>query len=238
MNGRIKTLFLPPVLMAGLGLLPAGQALASSGSFEISGHTRDTLGHPIAAITVSGDDYVGDQFPTKTLEDGAYTVLVDSDGNYLITVDCAQLTARGYVCATPESVTINDHAPTLNFVVEFADVPLQITNAFLPAGNPGVPCSVQMGANGGHAPCNWQLALDSTNLPAGLALNSSGLVSGTLATNVVSNIKVQVTDATAVVANKVLSLTINPRPVLSLPAWQTSRFFMRPTGASNHTISQ
>lgn len=180
---------------------------------------------------------MGDPFPARTLDDGAYTVLVDSDGNYLITVDCAQLTARGYVCATPESVTINDHAPTLNFVVEFADVPLQITNAFLPAGNPGVPCSVQMGANGGHAPCNWQLALDSTNLPAGLALNSGGLVSGTPTTNVVSNIKVQVTDATAVVANKVLSLTINPRPVLSLPAWQTSRFSMRLTGASNQNYT-
>lgn len=69
-------------------------------------------------------------------------------------------------------------------------------------------------------------------------LYSSGLISGTPTTNKVSSFKVQATDANFVTTNKVLSITINPKPILSAPAWLTNRFQMRLTGATgqNYTV--
>ena len=91
----------------------------------------------------------------------------------------------------------------------------------------------QLGATGGQSPYYWQLATGSANPPAGLTLYSSGLISGTPTTNKVSAFKVQVTDAYSTTTNKVLSITINPKPVVGSPGWLTNQFQMRLTGASN-----
>jgi hypothetical protein len=111
--------------------------------------------------------------------------------------------------------------------------PLVITNVSLPNGNVGEAYSAQLGATGGQSPYNWQLATGSANPPAGLTLYSSGLISGTPTTNKVSTFKVQATDANFVTTNKVLSITINSKPVLGSASWLTNQFQMRLTGASN-----
>jgi phage-related protein len=115
--------------------------------------------------------------------------------------------------------------------------PLVITNGALPSGNVGAAYSAQLGATGGQSPYNWQLATGSANPPAGLTLDSSGFISGTPTTNKVSSFKVQVTDANFVTTNKIFSITINPRPVLGLPAWVANRFQMQITGASNQNYT-
>lgn len=115
--------------------------------------------------------------------------------------------------------------------------PLVITNVSLPSGTVGAAYSAQLGATGGQSPYNWQLAAGSANPPAGLTLYSSGLISGTPTTNKVSTFKVQATDANFVTTNKVLSITINSKPVLGLPTWLTNRFQMRLTGASNQNYT-
>jgi hypothetical protein len=115
--------------------------------------------------------------------------------------------------------------------------PLLITNVSLPNGTIGAAYSAQLGATGGQSPYNWQLAAGSANPPAGLTLYSGGLISGTPTTNKVSTFKVQATDANFGTTNKVLSITINSRPVLGLPTWLTNRFQMWLTGASNQNYT-
>jgi hypothetical protein len=115
--------------------------------------------------------------------------------------------------------------------------PLVITNVALPNGNVGAAYSAQLGATGGQPPYNWQLATGSANPPAGLTLYSSGLISGTPTTNKVSTFKVQATDANFTTTNKVLSITINSKPVLGSASWLTNQFQMRLTGASNQNYT-
>src|ERR1019366_5998505 len=115
--------------------------------------------------------------------------------------------------------------------------PLVITNVSLPNGTIGAVYSAQLGATGGQSPYSWQLAVGSANPPAGLTLNSSGLISGTPTTNKVSIFKVQATDENFVTTNKVLSITINAKPVLGSPTWLSNQFHMRLTGASNQNYT-
>jgi hypothetical protein len=44
-------------------------------------------------------------------------------------------------------------------------------------------------------------------------------------------------DANSTATNKVFSITINPRPVLSSPLWLTNKFQMTLTGASNQNYT-
>lgn len=116
--------------------------------------------------------------------------------------------------------------------------PLVITNVALPGGTVGAPYSAQLGAAGGQPPHSWNLALGSASLPAGLELNSAGLIFGTPTTNKVSTFRVQATDANFVTTNKILSIVINSKPVLSAPNWLGNQFQMRLTGApsQNYTV--
>jgi hypothetical protein len=123
--------------------------------------------------------------------------------------------------------------------VFIATPPLAITTVSLPSGTTGAAYTAALGATGGQPPYNWQLAVGSANLPAGLSLSTAGVISGAPATNKVSSFKVQVTDANFGTTNKVLSIsiTINGRPVLGLPNWRTNRFQMTLTGVSNQNYT-
>ncbi len=107
------------------------------------------------------------------------------------------------------------------YIVNPPLLPLVITNLSLPNGNVGAPYSAQLGAAGGPSPYTWQLATGSANPPSGLTLYSSGLISGTPTTNKVSTFEVQVTDSSVsdLPTNKILSITINPRPMLGSQTW-------------------
>ena len=115
--------------------------------------------------------------------------------------------------------------------------PLIITNTSLPNGNIGAAYSAQLGATGGQSPYYWTLASVSSPLPAGLSLNFNGLISGTPTTNKPSTFKFQVQDQNGTLTNKVLSITINSKPVLASQSWQTNRFQMRLTGAANQNYT-
>ena len=119
--------------------------------------------------------------------------------------------------------------------------PLVITNVSLPNGLVGVAYSAQLGATGGQPPYYWNYALGSINLSSvGLSLSPSGLISGMPTTNKVSTFKVQVSDSNPGLANtttKILSIIINPRPVLGSPSWLMNQFKMQLTGASNQNYT-
>jgi len=115
--------------------------------------------------------------------------------------------------------------------------PLIITNISLPSATVGVPYNAQLGAIGGQSPYNWYLALGSASPPSGLTLYSSGMISGTPTNSKVGFFKVQVSDQSSDVTNKLFSITINPKPVLSALNWLTNQFRMLLTGASNQNYT-
>jgi hypothetical protein len=132
----------------------------------------------------------------------------------------------------------NTNTQTLSLTIVNPPLPpLVITNASLPNGNVGAAYSAQLGATGGQSPYYWTLFYTSSPLPVGLYLNTSGLISGTPTTNKPSIFKFQVQDQNGAITNKVLSITINPDPVLSLPDWLTNQFQMRLTGAANQNYT-
>ncbi len=69
---------------------------------------------------------------------------------------------------------------------------LTVTTISLPGGTEGVPYSATLEASDGIRPYTWSLA--SGDLPAGLALDEAGIVSGTPTTSGSSSFTVQVTD--------------------------------------------
>jgi hypothetical protein len=117
--------------------------------------------------------------------------------------------------------------------------PLIITNVALPKGNVGAAYSAQIGASGGQPPYSWSLALGSANPPPGLTLQPSGLISGTPTNSGTFNFKAQVTDMNSTTTNKVMAITINPKPSLNSPAWLTNgRFQLNINGSAgqNYTV--
>lgn len=91
-------------------------------------------------------------------------------------------------------------------------MPLTIVTTSLPAGTEGQAYNFYLQANGGTPGYVWDLVNGSTNpLPAGLVLNSTGVISGTptVAGGPVT-VTVSVMDNAAVVVTRDLSITINP----------------------------
>jgi hypothetical protein len=115
--------------------------------------------------------------------------------------------------------------------------PLIITNILLANATVGAPYIVQLGAIGGQSPYYWSLAPGSASPPSGLTLYSSGMISGTPTNSKVGFFKVQVSDQSSDVTNKLFSIIINPKPMLSALNWLTNQFRMLLTGASNQNYT-
>ena len=86
---------------------------------------------------------------------------------------------------------------------------LMISTTMLPNGTVNSPYSQTLAATGGVTPYTWSVA--SGTLPAGLALSSAGVISGTPTTSATSSFTVQATDAEspAQTSTQALSITIN-----------------------------
>jgi hypothetical protein len=100
--------------------------------------------------------------------------------------------------ATSPSLTINVNNLAIN------------TASPLPAGSGGSPYSLQLAASGGVSPYQWSVATGSS-LPTGLALSSTGLLSGTPTTQGTNTFDVTVTDnqSPAASLSKTFRLTIS-----------------------------
>jgi hypothetical protein len=138
------------------------------------------------------------------------------------------LLQAGSISGTPST------AGTFNFVVKVADgnsnsatkalplivksaAPLTITASQLPRGSVGTTYSQNIGASGGQTPYTW--SIQSGNLPDGLTLNQSGIVSGTPERAVTTSFVLKLTDFVNASVTSTLSLTINP--AVSLLAIET-----------------
>jgi hypothetical protein len=87
--------------------------------------------------------------------------------------------------------------------------PLTVVSASpLLVGTVGSAYSQSLIATGGTTPYVWSIVPGAGSLPAGLAINSSGIISGTPTAAGISNFTVQVSDASGLTAQKALSITV------------------------------
>lgn len=84
--------------------------------------------------------------------------------------------------------------------------PLTISTVALPGGTVDVEYTATLSADGGEGPYAWEITTGT--LPAGLALASSGAITGTPTAAGEATITVKVTDKNALVASKSLTLTV------------------------------
>ena len=98
--------------------------------------------------------------------------------------------------------------------------PLAISTANPPAAVAGIPYGALLEATGGSAPYTWSLVTSGT-LPAGLSLNTTGVISGTPygGTSGTYNFVVQVRDAQGTTLQKSMAISYTaPTPVPTAPA--------------------
>jgi hypothetical protein len=91
--------------------------------------------------------------------------------------------------------------------------PLSLTTTSLLGATAGAPYSDSLVASGGTAPLTWTLA--SGTLPAGIVLQSSGLLSGTTSQSGQFNFTMQVADSSSPkqIASRSVTLTVTPPPL-------------------------
>jgi len=118
--------------------------------------------------------------------------------------------------------------------------PPTITTTTLPGGTVSQPYSQSLQATGGTGTLVWSLS--SGSLPANLALNQSGTISGTPTNSGTSNFTVKVTDALSQSATRPLSITISAAPTpltittSSLPNGKRNQAYTATLAASGGTI--
>lgn len=100
----------------------------------------------------------------------------------------------------------NNSIGTPEIIVD-GSVSLAITTTSLPSGDENEDYSQDLASVGGNEPYSY--SVDSGTLPTGLALSSSGTISGTPTTTGTYNFTVKVTDRFGAVDTKDLSIVIN-----------------------------
>src|SRR5450756_1286431 len=89
---------------------------------------------------------------------------------------------------------------------------VKITTLTLPSGTVGVSYSQALATTGGTAPYSWSVSGGA--LPAGLALNGAGTISGTPSNNGTSSFTAKVQDGARDTDTQPLQITVNSNPVI------------------------
>ena len=131
--------------------------------------------------------------------------------------------ANGATASLPLTLTVN---PAPN-----------ITTSSLPGGTRTGTYSQTLAASGGTAPLVWSVS--SGNLPTGLTLGSTGVISGTISGTASSQtFTLRVTDANGVSDTQSLTITVNGAPNItttSLPAATKTGTYSQTLGATGGT---
>ena len=114
--------------------------------------------------------------------------------------------AAGTASFTVQATGANAAAVTKAFSLTTVLTPPVITTTALAAGTAGLPYSQTLAAAGGTTPYTWTVTAGS--LPAGLTLNSGGVISGTATAAGATGFTIQVTGANAMSSTKTFSLTV------------------------------
>ncbi|MDD5772675.1 MAG: putative Ig domain-containing protein [bacterium] len=119
-----------------------------------------------------------------------------------------RLTATGTFNFTVQVMDSVGTIATKAFTMTVNIGPLSITTVSpLPSGTLGTSYSRRLSASGGVSPYSWSLT--AGNLPNGLVLSGTGLISGTPTATGTFNFTVQVMDSVGTTATKGFSLTVN-----------------------------
>jgi hypothetical protein len=176
--------------------------------------------------------YFGWSISSGSLPNGLHI----SDGANYTGVISGTPTQTGTFPITVSLIDNSGYSPQKGFSL-IVGQSLQITTASLTNATFDVAYTNQLLATGGTTPYTWTIANGSQQLPSGLALSTNGIISGAAATNGTFSFIVRVTDVNSLTTTRSLSLTVNPKPVLSSPAWLTNRFSLRLTGATNQNYT-
>jgi hypothetical protein len=125
----------------------------------------------------------------------------------------AQATTTSFTVLVTDALN-RSAARSLSINVATAPV---VSTAVLPAVGVGATYSQTLAASGGSGSLSWSLGLGST-LPAGLALSTAGVISGTPTAHGAVSFSVRVTDTNGVTATRGLTLTVNPAPAITSAA--------------------
>jgi hypothetical protein len=151
---------------------------------------------------------------------GAITGTPQTSGNFQLPVILSD--------ATGESMTQN--------LILFVANGLSVATTSLPNGTVGTPYSQSLLPTGGQSPFTWIVVPGSGSLPPGLTLSSSGVISGTPASNGSFHFTVQVTDAGGRTATGALTISMGVAPLVittsSLAAGQLTVAYSQALSAS------
>ncbi|HLZ43896.1 MAG TPA: putative Ig domain-containing protein [Candidatus Sulfotelmatobacter sp.] len=181
----------PPALSITTSSLPAATTGAAySTSFAASGGTS-----PYTWAVSSGVLPAGIALQSSGTLSGTTT----QTGQFAFTVQITDSSSTQQSATKSFNLTVNNSAPP----------PLSITTSSLAAATTGTAYSTSLAASGGTSPYTW--ALSSGVLPTGIALQSSGTLSGTTTQTGQFTFTVQVTDSssTAQSTSKSFNLAVN-----------------------------
>ncbi len=176
----------------------------------VTGCVKNANGQPVAnaLVRTEGIDYTGEAIDF-TATDGTFQVAMRKDGRAklgLFEFDQQTFTFG------PVSNTVNVGPSTTDISLPNCLVkqpgPLTVRTTALPGGNVGAAYNQTLTASGGVPGYVWSLNPGSNPLPAGLALNPSGVISGTPTAAGTTTIIVRVTDSAGETATKTFTLTI------------------------------
>ena len=127
--------------------------------------------------------------------------------------------AAGNASFSVTVTTPDGYSTTKPLSLDIVNPGLNVATTYIPTATVGSPYSASLAALGGLAPYSWNLA-PGTNLPPGLTLSSSGVISGTPTKSGTDGFKVVVQDAAG--ATRTMPLYLRVRPASSVSITTTS----------------
>ena len=197
----------------------AGKAMSAVATLKVTSPPAVTTGSlPEAAA--------GKVYSTTLQASGGTTPYTWSVSTGSLPAGLSLTAGTGVIAGTPTTVgtssftvQVKDSAnntgtKALSVVVAAAGQAPTVTTSSLPGGSVGKGYSTMLQASGGATPYSWSISAGS--LPAGLALSSTGQVSGTPTTAGTASFTVQVKDATNRTGAKALSVAVTTAASLQI----------------------
>ncbi len=219
------------------GIIFGTPTAASTSSFKVLVYDTDShLATKTLSISISSVQAPTLAISTTSLSSGVVGVpysatltAINGSGTYTWALSTGSLPAgltissSGTISGTPTTAGTNNFTVLVydtasNAITKALSIlinpTLEISTSSLTNGTVDIQYSATLAATGGTSPYTW--ALSNGNLPAGLTLNTSGIISGTPAVAETYSFTVLVTDSNSLTANKALSITVSPSIPLSI----------------------